>query len=259
MPLLALLLVASVAGSLAALVARSTAAGAGRRATRPARTPALAVVLAGGLVLGALTLLVSSSGGDLGIDRSFAAWAHRHATGWSTHGLKVVTAFGATWTAALVGVLVAAVEVARTRRGRVVAFLLVVVLGDKLLTTVVKHLVGRARPGLDPAAAALGPSFPSGHASTSAALWAAVALVAAGWVAPRRRPALAALAVGLPVGVAASRVLLDVHWLTDVLGGLALGWAWLALCVVAFGGRGSVLGARAGARAEATGPRTQAA
>jgi hypothetical protein len=28
-----------------------------------------------------------------------------------------------------------------------------------------------------------------------------------------------------------------VHWFSDVLGGLALGWAWFALCSIAFGGR----------------------
>ena len=43
-----------------------------------------------------------------------------------------------------------------------------------------------------------------------------------------------ALAVGIAVAVAASRVLLDVHWLTDVIAGLALGWAWFAACTVAF-------------------------
>jgi len=32
-------------------------------------------------------------------------------------------------------------------------------------------------------------------------------------------------------------VLLDLHWLSDVIGGLALGWAWFALCAVIFGGR----------------------
>jgi membrane-associated phospholipid phosphatase len=55
-----------------------------------------------------------------------------------------------------------------------------------------------------------------------------------------RRPArvaLTGLAVGLAVAVAASRVLLDVHWLTDVIAGLALGWAWFSVCAVAFGGR----------------------
>jgi membrane-associated phospholipid phosphatase len=55
---------------------------------------------------------------------------------------------------------------------------------------------------------------------------------------------LVGLAVGIAVAVAASRVLLDVHWLTDVIGGLALGWAWFAACAVAFGGRVLRFGAR---------------
>jgi undecaprenyl-diphosphatase len=37
--------------------------------------------------------------------------------------------------------------------------------------------------------------------------------------------------------IAATRVLLDVHWLSDVIAGLALGWAWFAACSIAFGGR----------------------
>jgi membrane-associated phospholipid phosphatase len=48
---------------------------------------------------------------------------------------------------------------------------------------------------------------------------------------------LIGLAVGIAVAVAASRVLLDLHWLSDVVGGLALGWGWFALCAVLFGGR----------------------
>jgi undecaprenyl-diphosphatase len=48
---------------------------------------------------------------------------------------------------------------------------------------------------------------------------------------------LAGAAGGIAVAVASSRVLLDVHWVSDVVAGLFLGWAWFALCAIAFGGR----------------------
>ncbi len=36
--------------------------------------------------------------------------------------------------------------------------------------------------------------------------------------------------------MACSRVLLDFHWVSDVVAGLALGWGWFAVCAIAFGG-----------------------
>ena len=53
----------------------------------------------------------------------------------------------------------------------------------------------------------------------------------------RARAAIAGGAVAIAVTVAGTRVLLGVHWLTDVLAGLAIGWAWFALWSIAFGGR----------------------
>jgi membrane-associated phospholipid phosphatase len=32
-------------------------------------------------------------------------------------------------------------------------------------------------------------------------------------------------------------VLLGVHWFSDALAGLAIGWSWFGICAVAFGGR----------------------
>jgi undecaprenyl-diphosphatase len=102
----------------------------------------------------------------------------------------------------------------------------------------VKELVGRLRPTLNPAAATLGPSFPSGHSATAAAFYAAAALIIGRSLSRRSiRQFVIPAAVAIAVAVAASRVLLDLHWLSDVIGGLALGWAWFALCAVIFGGQ----------------------
>jgi undecaprenyl-diphosphatase len=48
---------------------------------------------------------------------------------------------------------------------------------------------------------------------------------------------LAGVAVALAVAVGCSRVFLGVHWVTDAIGGLVLGWTWVALVAIAFGGR----------------------
>lgn len=207
------------------------------RATGLALTLALLVVFLGGVVLALLAVVVRSTDVLAGIDSSVAEWGDHHGGAWSHDALTAVTRLGETWLVVIVALVVIGVEIARTRSRWVAPFLLAVILGDKLLTGAVKELIDRARPELEAVAATLGPSFPSGHTSTAAACWAAFALVAGRWWGRRAWPALAGAAVGIAVAVALSRVLLDVHWLTDVLGGLALGWAWFAVCAIAFGGR----------------------
>jgi len=95
--------------------------------------------------------------------------------------------------------------------------------------TGLKDVVRRARPVLaHPFATAHGYAFPSGHALGSAALWASIALVAHRRGLLGRGPAIA-LAIVVPVVVAATRVLLGVHFPSDVLAGLALGWGCAAV------------------------------
>lgn len=84
----------------------------------------------------------------------------------------------------------------------------------------VKDIAARVRPALVPVADTLGPSFPSGHSSTSASFYAAAALILGRRAQRPTRQLLAAVAISVSVAVAASRVPLDVHWLTDVIGGL---------------------------------------
>jgi len=117
------------------------------------------------------------------------------------------------------------------------ATLALAIAGQNLLTQSVKELADRVRPDLNPIAETLGPSFPSGHSATAATFFAATALVLGRGRSRPWRAALAGGAVAIAVGVAGSRVLLDVHWLSDVIAGVALGWAWFAAVSLAFGGR----------------------
>lgn len=196
-----------------------------------------AILIGGAAVVAVLAIVVSQTDLLHGLDHAAAQWSFDHVTASTRRALTKVTDLGETWAVAIVAVLVSVVDLYRRRNPWTPFFLVLVILGDKLLTQELKGLVDRARPTFEPVAATLGPSFPSGHSSTAAASWAAFAFVAALWWGRRSWPLLAGLAVAIAIAVAASRVLLDVHWLTDVVGGLALGWAWFAACALALGGR----------------------
>jgi membrane-associated phospholipid phosphatase len=219
-------------------------------ATGLALTLALLVTIAGGVGLGLLAYLERTSGDLNALDRSVGSWGFDHRSAVSTHGLRVVTQLGAFTTIVVAGLLIAVVETFRTRSAWILPFLVIVIGGEEVLTTSIKNLADRTRPAFDPAAVAgLGPSFPSGHSATAAAFYAGIALLLSRRRGHAARALLTGLAVGIAVAVASSRVLLDVHWLSDVIAGLLLGWAWFAASAIAFGGRLLQFGAPAEAAA----------
>ncbi|MDP1534443.1 MAG: phosphatase PAP2 family protein [Rubrivivax sp.] len=96
-----------------------------------------------------------------------------------------------------------------------------------LVVWVMKAIVGRARPELWDSQWTWGSSFPSGHTLSTAALSTAAALcVARIW--PRTAIPAMALAVLWTGLVAVSRLVLGVHWPSDVLAAMCLG-AFIAL------------------------------
>lgn len=283
MPLLALILVVAVATTVAAAVAWryprrapgamavDVADAAGHAVARHGRlrafverrrdpveatgialTLALAAVVGGGGVIAALAAIVRSNPSALALDSGAARWGHAHETARSDDVLGLLTHLGDGLVVTALAVLLAAVETWRIRSRWAVPFLLAVTLGNHLATVAIKELEDRARPTLNPIAATLGPSFPSGHTSTAAAFFAAAALLLGRRRGHMARTALAAAAVGIAVLVASTRVLLGVHWASDVVAGLALGWGWFALCAIAFGGRLLRFGATAERARETT-------
>ena len=109
-------------------------------------------------------------------------------------------------------------------------FLVVVGIGAQVLINIAKPVVGRIRP---PHSLQLEPivtgAFPSGHAIITTVVAAATA-VAIGQARRRRLPPIAWVGAAVFTGcVGVSRVYLGVHWITDVVGGWALGFAWVLL------------------------------
>lgn len=106
------------------------------------------------------------------------------------------------------------------------------VLGGWGLNEILKELYGRERPTIVPhLMGTSNESFPSGHTMISAVIYPTTAEVFGRLVRQRRlRFYLMGLAIFVALIVGFSRVYLGVHYPSDVLGGLCMGFAWALVC-----------------------------
>lgn len=163
-------------------------------------------------------------------DVTFARWLAGERTAFGIDFFRVVTFLGSPAVALIVST---AVCIALYRRGRLVdaALLPVVFVGAELLNLVLKLSFHRPRPevafvNIDTY------SFPSGHAMISTATYGAFAYLAWGRLRTSRgRVALAFSTVAFVGLIGFSRLYLGVHYLSDVLAGIAGGVFWLAVSV----------------------------
>jgi membrane-associated phospholipid phosphatase len=170
------------------------------------------------------------------LDVQISQWFNRHAIGWVTRAMVVVTHLHS-----MAGVVVLTVLLAlyfHRQKARFWLLTLVVAMpGVMVLNVLLKYTYLRARPSFEEPVfhlALSSYSFPSGHTATATLLyaligaylvcrtpkWGARALIVLG-------AALMAALVGL------SRVYLGAHYPSDVLAAMAESCGWLAVCITA--------------------------
>ena len=109
------------------------------------------------------------------------------------------------------------------------------VFGGMLLNKFLKLAFYRPRPRFDdPILSLTGYSFPSGHTMAATVLYGVLAVLLVTKIKRKRSRVLVALAASLLIAlVGFSRMYLGAHYLSDVLGAIAEGLAWMSLCLTA--------------------------
>lgn len=197
-------------------------------------TIGVALILLAALAFGVLAEDVVRGAAITQVDVRLAQWFRAHATPGFTRAMLFLT-----HTNGLAGTGVMAALLAlwfwRRRQRDWLALTLVAVPGGMLLNVVLKHVFQRARPSLEHPLLTLETySFPSGHTAAATVFYGLLAW----WLVQQMRSGPARVLVVLGAAamvclVALSRMVLGVHYLSDVLAALLESCAWLTVCVTA--------------------------
>ncbi len=192
-------------------------------------TVSMIVIAVVGWAFGAVMQDVLKSESLNPVDRPVLRLFVAHREHWLTTASQVVTALGGSGVLTPLIVIIGLAWWWRAKTWRPLALLAGAYLGAGALSQLTKALVGRPRPPIALAVAHYpGLAFPSGHATVSIAVWGMIASLAAAaagrWT---MKVAVWTAAVLLIAVIGATRLYLGAHWLTDVIGGWALGALWL--------------------------------
>lgn len=180
-----------------------------------------------------IALAIDLSAAVTTLDVNVATWLHVRATPLVSTAMAGVSFLGAPTTLTVIAVAGSLVLWYRRRRAEA-AVLSTVVLGGNLLNFCLKHLIQRGRPVFDdPIFSLPSYSFPSGHAMASTVCYGFLAICVSMNASERHTVYVAIAAATFMVAlVSFSRIYLGLHYLSDVIGGIAEGIAWLALSLV---------------------------
>jgi membrane protein DedA with SNARE-associated domain/membrane-associated phospholipid phosphatase len=197
-------------------------------------TVGLAAVAVIGWAFGMVVQDVISRKDLAGLDGTVYNYLLDHRDPSLTRASELVAFFGGTAVLTTLTMAVAALVWWRTRRPRDLMVPALAAAGSWVLVELIKVAVSRPPPPVaDMLAGTPGFAFPSGQATRSAACLLTVAFVASSALQSwRSKVVVVTAAVSLAVLIGLSRLTLAVHWLTDVLGGWALGMLWFAVVMV---------------------------
>src|SRR3990170_6446359 len=167
------------------------------------------------------------------VDRETAEWVAASMPSWAESLARLPSWIGGWIGLTAIGIIMTVVLI-RERAWFALVFLLMAFAGSQLVVALLKAWFDRPRPDVG-SAIALPPSaaFPSGHAAAGVASLGAAAILAAERLPSRRARTwlwTVVVAGGFTVGL--SRIVLNVHYVTDVLAGWCFGLAWLAACLL---------------------------
>jgi len=196
-------------------------------------------LVAGILVFATMTLTLAEISEDVikhepltVADTQLSTWLHAHGSPFLTSVMFVATSFGSTVTVTCISVALGLYLLWRRRFFWFTALVSCVV-GGMLLNRFLKYAFHRPRPHFDdPLLTLTSYSFPSGHTMMATVLYGVVAAYLLARTPDWRRRVLIIFAASLLIAlVGFSRIYLGAHYLSDVLGAMAEGLAWLALCM----------------------------
>ncbi|NHT77804.1 phosphatase PAP2 family protein [Rhizobiaceae bacterium CRRU44] len=150
---------------------------------------------------------------------------------WVSHAATDITSLGGV-TVLTLATFLTVLYLLSVRRKAMALFVFLAIAGGWLLSTSLKILIARQRPDIVPHLVDINDfSFPSGHAMLSAVTYLTLAGLLARHQATRSaRVFMLATGVFLTFIIGCSRVLLGVHYPTDVLAGWCAGATWALMC-----------------------------
>jgi len=156
---------------------------------------------------------------------------------WLSVIVRDITALGSNWVLLYMMISLSAILWCSQRRLDAMKILMMTV-GGVAISLGLKYVFERARPDLVPHLIEVySPSFPSGHASMSMVCFLGMAVVLSrNWAHAQARHLFIIMAIFSAVLVGVSRIMLGVHWPTDVIAGWGIGILWVLL-VNQFGSR----------------------